>query len=410
MGEQKSTSDGHSDRHFETRAIRMQMPRKNMKEHSAPIYMTSSFTFDDAEDARALFAEERDGNIYSRYSNPNTDEFIEKLASLENCEDGLALASGMSAMFVGLLSYLNKGDHLLASRSVFGSTHQIITQILPRFGIEYSYLDITSPAYRENPRGCWENAIRDNTRMIFCETPSNPTLDIIDMHMLGEVAAAAGILLNVDNCFATPYLQNPADFGAHIVGHSATKFIDGQGRAIGGALLGDRESISRARFFARHSGPALSPFNAWILSKSLETLGVRMDRHCDNAEKLTAALKQHPAVASVKYPHDPEHPSWETARRQMRRGGALVSFELRGGLDSGRTFLNSLEMISLSANLGDSRSIATHPASTTHSKLSREERLAVGISDGFVRISVGLEHIDDIIADVSRALDTAGAQ
>jgi O-succinylhomoserine sulfhydrylase len=396
------------DQHFETRAIRMQMPRKNMKEHSAPIYMTSSFVFDDAEDARALFAEERQGNIYSRYSNPNTDEFIAKLASLEGCDDGLALASGMSAMFVSMLAFLDAGDHLVASRSVFGSTHQIITSILPRWNIEYSYVDIISDEYRENPRLAWERAIRPNTKMIFCETPSNPALDIIDLEMLGSVAREAGVLLNVDNCFATPYVQNPSDFGARLVGHSATKFIDGQGRAIGGALVGDEESIGRARFFARHSGPSMSPFNGWLLSKSLETLAVRMDRHCDNAETLAAALSGHPAVTAVKYPHHPAHPQYELAKKQMRRGGALVSLELKGGIDAGRRFLDSLQMVSLSANLGDSRTIATHPASTTHSKLSREDRMAVGISDGFVRISVGLEHAEDIVADIIRALDRAG--
>jgi O-succinylhomoserine sulfhydrylase len=400
-------SDAGKPRAFETEAIRKQMPRQNMKEHSAPIYMTSSFVFDDAEDARALFAEERQGNIYSRYSNPNTDEFIDKLAGMEHCDEGLALASGMSAMFVSMLAFLNAGDHLVASRSVFGSTHQIITGILPRWNIEYSYVDIISEEYRRDPRGAWERAIRPNTKMIFCETPSNPTLDIIDLEMLGSIARDAGVLFNVDNCFATPYLQNPADYGANLVGHSATKFIDGQGRAIGGALLGDAESMAKARFFARHSGPSMSPFNGWLLSKSLETLAVRMDRHCDNAERLADELAGHPAVSSVKYPHRGDHPHYQLAKKQMRRGGALVSLELKGGIDAGRRFLDALEMVSLSANLGDSRTIATHPASTTHSKLSREDRLAVGITDGFVRISVGLEHAGDIIADIARALDRA---
>lgn len=378
-----------------------------MHEHSSPIYMTSSFTFESAEEARDLFAGESRGNIYSRYSNPNTDEFIHKMMVLEHCEDGVPLASGMSAMFVSILAHLNSGDHLVASRSIFGSTHQIITQILPRWGIEYSYVDIGSEEYREHPRKAWEDAIRSNTKMLFCETPSNPGLDIIDLEMLGDVCREQEILFNVDNCFATPYFQNPADFGAHIVGHSATKFIDGQGRSLGGALVGSREAIEPIRFFARHSGPALSPFNAWILSKSLETLGLRMERHADNAVNIVEFLKTRPEISWVKYPHDPDHPGYHTALKQMRRGGAMVSFELKQGLEAGISFLNNLKMISLTANLGDSRSIATHPASTTHSKLSVEDRSAVGISDGFVRISAGLEDAADIIQDIQQALENS---
>ncbi|WP_053335676.1 trans-sulfuration enzyme family protein [Salinispira pacifica] len=390
---------------FNTSAIRNRMPSADMHEHSSPIYMTSSFTFESAEEARDLFSGESQGNIYSRYSNPNTDEFINKMMVLEHCEDGVPLASGMSAMFVSILAHLNSGDHLVASRSIFGSTHQIITQILPRWGIEYSYVDIGGDEYRQNPRRAWEEALRPNTKMLFCETPSNPGLDIIDLEMLGKLCRNRGILFNVDNCFATPYFQNPRDFGADIVGHSATKFIDGQGRSLGGVLLGSSEAIEPIRFFARHSGPALSPFNAWILSKSLETLGLRMERHADNAEKIVEFLKGRREISWVKYPHDPDHPGYSTAKKQMRRGGAMVSFELKDGLKAGISFLNSLEMISLTANLGDSRSIATHPASTTHSKLSPGERATVGISDGFVRISAGLEDAEDIIQDIQQALE-----
>ncbi len=383
---------------FETNAIRTQIARTAQREHSAPIYATSSFVFEDAEQARALFANEIDGNIYTRFSNPNNDELIEKLCLLEGTEDGVAMASGMAAMFTSMAAFLNQGDHLLICRSVFGSTHQITTQILPRWGITHTYIDIHTPEQ-------WEKHIRKNTRMLFLETPSNPGLDIIDLDFAGKLAKKHGLLFNVDNCFATPYLQNPARFGADIITHSATKFIDGQGRVIGGAVLGTKESMEKVRFFARHTGPAMSPFNSWILSKSLETLAVRMEKHCENALILATHLENHPEVEFVKYPFLPSHPGYEIARRQMRLGGAMVSFELKGGIDRGRRFLNSLKMISFSANLGDTRSIATHPASTTHSKLSREDRALVGITDGLIRVSVGLEHINDIIHDIEQAFE-----
>ncbi len=387
-------------KHFETDAIRNQLERSQFSEHSVPIYMTSSFVFEDAEQARAMFAEEIKGNIYTRYSNPNTDEFIEKLCQMEGCEDGIATASGMAAMFVSLAAILNQGDHVLACRSLFGSTHQILTQILPRWGISHTYVDITSPE-------SWEAAIQPNTKIIFVETPSNPSLDLIDLEWLGALSKKHGTILVVDNCFATPYLQQPAKFGADIVAHSATKFIDGQGRCIAGAIVGKSEIIQKIRFFARHTGPSLSPMNAWILSKSLETLAVRMDRHCENALKLAKYLETRPDVLSVTYPFLPSHPQFELAKKQMKAGGGIVTFEVKGGIDHGRKFLNSLKMLSLSANLGDTRSIVTHPASTTHSKLKEEERLAVGIRPGLVRISVGLEHIDDIIADVEQALNVS---
>lgn len=383
---------------FETRAIRNQHKRSENREHSVPIFMTSSYTFDSAEQARALFAEEEQGMVYSRYSNPNTDEFVQKLADLENCEDGVATSSGMAAMFTSMAAFLRKGDHLLACRSIFGSTHQIITKILPRWGIEYSYVDV-------NDREGWEKAIRPNTKMIFCETPSNPGLDLLDLEFLGKLAESKGVLLNVDNCFATPAVQTPADFGATIVTHSATKFIDGQGRSLGGAVLGTKEAMAEVRFFSRHTGPALSPFNAWLLSKSLETLSVRLERHCQNALSLARWLEKHPKVSLVKYPFLESHPQFDLAKRQMRMGGGLVTFELKSGLQGGRIFLDALNMISRSANLGDTRSIATHPASTTHGKLKPEERAEVGITEGLVRISVGLESIEDIVADIEQALD-----
>ncbi|MBX2898828.1 MAG: aminotransferase class I/II-fold pyridoxal phosphate-dependent enzyme [Cyclobacteriaceae bacterium] len=385
-------------KNFETNAIRAQMSRTTNREHSVPLYLTSSFVFEDAEQARALFADEIPGNIYTRFSNPNNNELIEKLCLLEGTEDGIATASGMAAMYSSMAALLKSGDHVLASRSVFGSTHQILNTLFPRFNISYTYADIADPA-------SWESKIRPNTKMIFVETPSNPALDIIDLEWLGKLANKHNLILNVDNCFATPYLQNPAAWGAHLVTHSATKFIDGQGRVIAGAVLGKKELIKEVRFFARHTGPALSPFNAWVLSKSLETLAVRMDRHCEQAHKLAQFLEQHPDVERVKYPFLPSHPQHALAKKQMRLGGGVVTFELKGGIERGRKFLNALKMLSHSANLGDTRSIATHPASTTHSKLSEAERLAVGITPGLVRISVGLETYDDIQADVRQAIE-----
>ncbi len=391
-----------SDEHrLETKLIRSQTP-SGQREHSAAIYMTSSFTFDDAEHARALFAKEMAGNIYTRYENPNVDEFIDKMCALEGADAGIALASGMSAVFTGLAGLLNSGDHILAAKSIFGSTHQILTQILPRWGISHSYADIANPA-------SWAELVQPNTKMCIVETPSNPALDIIDLAWLGDFCQKRKIILLVDNVFATPILQKPIQFGANLVMHSATKFIDGQGRTIGGVLVGDEELIEKARYFARHSGPCLSPFNAWLLSKSLELLKIRIDAHCDNAEKLASWLEKRDTAAFVKYPHLPSHPQYEIAKRQMQRGGGIVTFEITGGIDQGRRFLDALQLCSLSANLGDSRTIATHPASTTHSALTEEERLAVGITPGLIRISVGLEHIEDIQADISQALTNSKA-
>jgi len=296
-------------------------------------------------------------------------------------------------------SFLSQGDHIVAARSLFGSTHQILTKILPKWGISHTYVDTLQDEE-------WEKAIRPNTKMFFFETPSNPALDLIDLEKVCQLGNAHGIIVNVDNCFATPYLQNPADWGADVVTHSATKFIDGQGRVLGGAILTTEALFPEVKFMARHSGPAMSPFNGWILSKSLETLAVRMDKHCENALKVAEYLETHPAIARVKYPHLPSHPQFELAKKQMKLGGGVVSFELKDGLDGGRNFLNGLNMISLSANLGDTRSIATHPASTTHSKLSEEERLAVGITQGLVRVSVGLENVTDILEDIEGSLST----
>lgn len=383
---------------LETAVIRAQTPSSNHREHASSIYMTSSYTFENAEHARALFAKEVEGQIYTRYGNPNTDEFIEKMCLLEGAEAGLALASGMSAVFTGMVGLLNSGDHVLACRSVFGSTHQILTQLLPRWGMSHTYVDALQPE-------TWADAVQPNTRLCIVETPSNPALDLIDLAWLGKFCRERDIILLVDNVFATPILQKPLALGANLVMHSATKYIDGQGRGIGGVLVGDKYLIDELTFFTRHTGPSLSPFNAWMFNKSLETLSLRVERHCDNAEKVALWLESRPEVAWVKYPHLPSHPQYELAKRQMCRGGGLVTFELKDGLAQGQRFLDALELCSLSSNLGDSRTIVTHPASTTHSSLQEEERLAVGITPGLIRVSVGLEHVDDIVADVAQALE-----
>ena len=385
---------------FETQAIRTQLDNASQREHSVPLYLTSSFTFENAEEARAMFNDEIPGNIYSRYSNPNTDEFIQKLCLMEKCEDGVSVASGMSAMFTSIAALLKSGDHVISSRAIFGSTHQLFTNILPRWGIESSYFDLASPEIIEA-------LIKPNTKMIFVETPSNPGLDMVDMEYLGRLAKKHNLVFNVDNCFATPYLQNPADFGANIVTHSATKFIDGQGRTLGGAILGTKDLIEEIKYFARHTGPSMSPFNAWLLSKSLETLAVRMDRHCDNALKIAQYLETHQELEMVKYPFLESHPQYAIAKKQMKQGGGIVTFVVKGGLKRGAAFLDNLKMLSLTPNLGDTRTTATHPASTTHSKLSEEERTTVGILPGLVRISVGLEHVDDIIADIEQSLEAS---
>ncbi len=386
--------------HPSTKAIRIQTERTAEMEHSTPMFLTSSFCFDNAEDMRAAFADESDDNIYSRFSNPGVDEFAQKVAALEGAEAGFATASGMSALFGSFMALLKKGDHLLSCSSIFGSTHTVIKKYLPNFGIEYSYVAANKPEQ-------WEAAIRPNTKMIYVETPTNPGLDIIDLEMLGKLAKKYNIILNVDNCFATPVCQRPIDFGADLVVHSATKWIDGQGRVLGGVVVGKKELIHEIYLFCRSTGPALSPFNAWVLSKSIETLDVRMERHASNALFIAQSLEQHSAIASLRYPFLTSHPQYDIALRQMKNGGGIVCFELKGGLEAGIQFLNQLKMLSLTANLGDTRSIASHPASTTHAKLTEEERLAVNITPGLIRISVGLEHKDDILQDILQALNNS---
>ena len=384
--------------HPQTAVIRSQIDRSNEMEHSSPLFLTSSFCFDNAEDMRAAFADETDDNIYSRFSNPNVKEFTERMCILEGAEAGFATASGMSAIFASFMAFLKKGDHLISCNAIFGSTHTIITKYLPNFGIDYTYVPADDPA-------AWEAAVRPNTKMIYLETPTNPGLDIIDLQFAGAFAREHKILLNVDNCFATPVNQRPIQFGADLVVHSATKWIDGQGRVLGGVVVGKTALIKDIYLFCRSTGPSLSPFNAWILSRSLETLDVRMERHASNALHIAKALEHHPKISWIKYPYLPSHPQYDITCKQMKNGGGIICFELKGGLEAGKKFLNNLKLLSMTANLGDTRSIASHPASTTHAKLSDAERLAVNITPGLIRISVGLEYHDDILNDILQTLE-----
>jgi O-succinylhomoserine sulfhydrylase len=384
--------------HPTTLAIRNQVPKSNEMEHSVPLFLTSSFTFDTADEMRAAFADESDDNIYSRFSNPNVQEFIDKMCLLEKAEAGFATSTGMAAIFACFMSFLKQGDHVLSARSLFGSTHTILSKYLPKWGIQSTYVDTTKPE-------TWEAQIRPETKMLYLETPTNPALDIIDLERAGKLARKHNLIFCVDNCFATSLIQTPLDFGADLIVHSATKWIDGQGRVLGGIVVGKKELIHELYLFARNTGPAMSPFNAWLLSKSLETLDVRMERHSTNALKIASTLENHPDIQWLKYPFLKSHPQYDIAKKQMKSGGGIFCFEIKGGIEAGRNFLDSLEMLSLTANLGDSRSIASHPASTTHSKLTEAERQAVGITPGLIRISVGLEHVDDILLDITEALE-----
>ncbi len=387
-----------SSKHIETVAIREQMERTQYLEHSTPLYLTSSYVFEDAEDMRASFSEEKERNIYSRFSNPNTTEFADKIAKMEGAEAGFAFATGMAAVFSTLATILNSGDHIVSARSIFGSTHSLFTKYFPKWNITHSYFNVEEVNQIEQ-------LIKPETKVIFAETPTNPGVDILDLELLGKIAKKHHLILIIDNCFATPYLQNPIKYGADLVIHSATKLIDGQGRVLGGVTVGRAELIREIYLFSRNTGPALSPFNAWVLSKSLETLAVRLDRHCENALKVAQFLEDKEQVQKVKYPFLKSHPQYEIARKQMKKGGNIISFEIKGGIEAGRKFIDKVELCSRSANLGDTRTIVTHPASTTHSKLSEEERLEAGITPGLVRVSVGLEHVDDIIKDLEQALN-----
>ncbi|OCA78123.1 O-succinylhomoserine sulfhydrylase [Chryseobacterium contaminans] len=383
---------------FETSAIRTQTERSQFDEHSTPLYLTSSFIFQDAEDMRASFAEEKPKNLYSRFSNPNVSEFTEKIAKMEGAEAGYAFATGMAAIYSTFAALLSAGDHIVSCQSVFGSTHTLFTKYFPKWNIETTYFKAEDA---ENV----EQYIKPNTKILYLETPTNPAIEILDLEFFGQIAKKHNLIFIVDNCFATTYLQQPIKYGADVVVHSATKLIDGQGRVLGGIAVGKEDLIREIYLFARNTGPALSPFNAWVLSKSLETLAIRVEKHCENALKVAEFLESHPNVELVKYPFLKSHPNYGVAKKQMKLGGNIVAFEIKGGIEGGRSFLDKIQMCSLSANLGDTRTIVTHPASTTHSKLSDEERNEVGITAGLVRCSVGLENVDDIIADLKQALD-----
>ena len=386
---------------FETHAIRNQMKRSQYLEHSTPLYLTSSFVFEDAEDMRASFAEEKKRNIYSRFSNPNTSEFVQKVVQMEEADDGVSFATGMGAVFATFAAFLNAGDHIVSARALFGSTHTLFTKYLPKWEISTSYFPVDDISLVEE-------LIQPNTKCIYVESPTNPGVDILDLEAIGKITKKHKLLFIVDNCFATPYLQQPIKYGADLVIHSATKLMDGQGRVLGGVTVGSKDLIRELFLFARNTGASLSPFNAWILSKSLETLAVRIDRHCENAFTIAEKLEASQEINWVKYPFLKSHPQYALAKKQMLKGGNIIAFEVKGELETGRNFINAIELCSLSSNLGDSRTIITHPASTTHSKLSNEDRLAVGITNGMIRISIGLEHPEDIWNDLKNALSKIG--
>lgn len=393
-----------------TQAIRAQLERSKENEHSVPIYLTSSYVFDSAEYAQALFAGEVQGNNYGRYHNPNAAEFADKVAILEGAEKGIAFTTGMAALFTAIMAHSQQGDKIVASRCLFGSTVQILTRLLPRWGIEAEFVDNTAPLSE------WEKALSKDVSLCLIETPANPTLDLIDIASLAQLcnqksaAYKKKIVFLVDNAYATPFLQTPMSLGADLVMHSATKYIDGQGRVLGGVVVGPNQLIEPLIFMLRHTGPTLSAFNAWLLSKSLEHLGIRMEHHSSNALALAEYLQSHSAVAKVNYPFLPAHPQYELAVKQMEQGGGTMSFYLKptAGADQDKkkamALLNHLKLCSLSANLGDTRTIVTHPTTTTHSSLTEEERVAMGIHSGLIRVSVGLEDIDDLKADFSQAL------
>lgn len=384
-------------KHFETEAIRNQTERSQFSEHSTPLYLTSSFVFDDAEEMRASFAEEKQRNLYSRFTNPNTSEFVNKVVAMEGAESGYAFATGMSAIFSSFAALLNAGDHIVSCRSVFGSTHSMFTKYLPKWNIETSY-------FKVDEVDLVEGLIKENTKILYVETPTNPAVDILDLALIGKIAKEYNLIFIVDNCFATPYIQQPIKFGADLVIHSATKLMDGQGRVLGGVTVGKKELIREIYLFARNTGPAMSPFNAWVLSKSLETLVIRVEKHCENALKVAQFLEENENVELVKYPFLKSHPQYKVVQQQMKLGGNIVAFEIKGGIEAGRKFLNKIKMCSLSANLGDTRTIVTHPSFTTHGRLSETDRLEVGITNGLVRVSVGLENVVDIIEDLNQAL------
>ena len=389
------------DFELETLALHTGIHRSQFNEHSEALYLTSSFVFDSAAQAAARFSGAEPGNIYSRFTNPTVTAFEERLAALEGAETCVATASGMSAILACVMGLLSAGDHVVASRSLFGATVNLFNNILKRFNIETTFVSATDIA-------AWEAAVRPETRLLFIETPSNPLTEISDIAALAALAKKVGAWLAVDNCFCSPALQRPLDLGADLVIHSATKYLEGQGRVLGGAVLGRRDLVMEQGVFGflRTAGPSLSPFNAWVILKGMETLKIRMDAHSANALQIARWLEAQPGVARVHYPGLPSHPQYELAKRQQKTGGGIVSFELKNGKDAAWRVVDSVRLISITANLGDTKSTLTHPATTTHARISQESRDAAGITEGLLRIAVGLEAVEDLKADLARGLTT----
>ncbi|UXY13744.1 O-succinylhomoserine sulfhydrylase [Chitiniphilus purpureus] len=390
-------NDFPDELHPDTLAIRAGTLRTEFGEHSDAMYLTSSFCVGSAEEAALKFTNQMPGYIYSRFSNPTVTAFEQRLAALEGAERAIATASGMSAILALGMAHLKAGDHVVASSGLFGATIQLFNAYFVKFGVQISYASPTDPA-------AWAAAIRPNTRLFFLETPSNPLTEVADIAALAEIAHAHGALLAVDNCFCTPILQQPLKLGADLVVHSATKYLDGQGRVLGGAVAGSTALVEPVYLFLRTAGPSLSPFNAWVLLKGMETLPLRMRAHCDNALKLAQWLQAQPQVARVYYPGLPSHPQYALAQRQQRGGGGIVSFEVHGGREAAWRVVDAVQLMSRTANLGDVRTTITHPASTTHGRITPEARAAAGITEGLIRLSVGLEHDEDLIADLRRGL------
>lgn len=384
----------------ETLALHTGVHRSQFNEHSEALYLTSSFVFDSAAQAAARFSDAEPGNIYSRFTNPTVTAFQERLAALEGAETCVATSSGMSAILACVMGLLSAGDHIIASRSLFGSTVSLFNNILKRFNIDTTFVSATDIA-------AWEAAVKPGTKLLFIETPSNPLTEISDIAALAAVAKKAGAWLAVDNCFCSPALQRPLDLGADLVIHSATKYLEGQGRVLGGAVLGKRDLLMEGGIFGflRTAGPSLSPFNAWVILKGMETLKIRMETHSANALQIARWLEAQPSVARVHYPGLPSHPQYELARRQQKTGGGIVSFELKKGREAAWRVVDSVRLISITANLGDTKSTLTHPATTTHGRISQENRDAAGITEGLLRIAVGLEAVKDLQADLASGLN-----
>ena len=398
----RNTDDALEGAELDTLAIRAGHQRTLEGEHSEPIFLTSSYVFEDAADAAARFAGDREGNVYSRYTNPTVRTFEERIAALEGGEAAVATASGMAAILSTCMALLKAGDHVVCSRSVFGTTTVLFNKYMARFGVDVSFVDPTSDE-------AWKASIRDNTAMLFLETPSNPLSEIADLGALSSLASAAGALLVVDNCFCTPALQTPLALGADIVTHSATKYLDGQGRCVGGAVVGGREPMEEVLGFLRSAGPTMSAFNAWVFLKGLETLRLRMDAHSANAMALAQWLEEQPTVEKVFYAGLPGHPGHELAKAQQRAFGGVLAFRVRGGREEAWRCIDATRMVSLTANLGDAKTTIVHPATTTHGRLSDEEKVEAGITENLIRIAVGLEHIDDIKRDIGRGLQAVGS-